>query len=30
RDRRRNRRVEFIIVEPPSGRPVREGCQAAQ
>ncbi|MEZ4337818.1 MAG: OmpA family protein [Sandaracinaceae bacterium] len=30
RIRARNRRVEFLIVEPPSGREVREGCRAAE
>ncbi|MGF1468732.1 MAG: OmpA family protein, partial [Sandaracinaceae bacterium] len=29
RGRARNRRVEFLILEPSSGRPVREGCQRA-
>ncbi len=28
--RARNRRVEFLIIEPPSGREVREGCRAAE
>ncbi|MCB9592291.1 MAG: OmpA family protein [Sandaracinaceae bacterium] len=30
RIRARNRRVEFLIIEPPSGREVREGCRAAE